>query len=135
MIFDAASCNCNSCMLNLFRFSSCFFKVGNPSPASYIPEPLLGFSPKMTFLERVENTLFGLAGDILFRAYYLDKQDKVMKKYFGDHLPHVENIIKNTSLILVNHHFSLAFPRPYLPNMIEIGGYHINPPKPLPAVS
>lgn len=109
------------------------FWVGNPAPASYIPEPLLGFSPRMTFLQRVENTLFGLVGDIMYRCSYINEQDKVMRKYFGDDLPHLETIIKNTSLILVNHHFSLGFPRPYLPNMVEIGGYHINPPKPLPA--
>lgn len=57
-----------------------------------------------------------------------------MRKYFGVDLPFLDDIIKNTSLILVNHHFSLAFPRPLLPNVIEIGGHHIRSPKPLPAV-
>ena len=89
----------------------------------------------MTFWEKVQNTLYGLMSDFLYDLYYIRKHDEILKKYFGQQTPFVGNIIKNTSLVLVNHHFSLAFPRPYLPNMVEIGGYHIYPPKPLPAVS
>lgn len=89
----------------------------------------------MSFWERVENTLYGVVGDLIYRSYYMRRQDKLLKKHFGGHVPYVADIIKNSSLILVNHHFSLAFPRPYLPNMVEIGGYHINPPKQLPPVS
>lgn len=29
------------------------------------------------------------------------------------------------SLVLLNNHFSLGFPRPYFPNMIEVGGMQI----------
>lgn len=37
------------------------------------------------------------------------------------------------SLVLLNSHFSLGFPRPYFPNMIEVGGMQINQnPAPLP---
>jgi UDP:flavonoid glycosyltransferase YjiC (YdhE family) len=35
--------------------------------------------------------------------------------------------------VLLNSHFSMSFPRPYLPNMIEVGGMHVNhQPTPLP---
>lgn len=89
----------------------------------------------MTFLERLENVLYGLAQELGHRLIYLPAHDKTMRKYFGEDLPPLKNIISNTSLVLINHHFSLAFPRPYLPNMVEIGGFHVDKPKPLPAVS
>lgn len=54
-----------------------------------------------------------------------------MRQYFGDDLPPLQDIIKNTSFVLVNHHHSLGFPRPYVPNMIEIAGMHIDPPQSL----
>ena len=89
----------------------------------------------MTFLERVENFLFTTASELIHTLLHLKSQDEIMRKYFGEDLPPIEDIVKNTSLVLINHHYSLAFPRPLLPNMVEIGGYHINPPKPLPSVS
>lgn len=58
-----------------------------------------------------------------------------MKKHFGEDFPGIHGILLNTSVVLVNHHHALAFPRPYLPNMVEVAGMHINPIKPLPTVS
>lgn len=40
--------------------------------------------------------------------------------------------MKNVSLVLINHHFSTSSIRPFVANMIEIGGIHVAPAKPLP---
>lgn len=40
--------------------------------------------------------------------------------------------MKNASLVLINHHFSTSSIRPMVANMIEVGGIHVEPPKPLP---
>lgn len=40
--------------------------------------------------------------------------------------------MKNVSLVLVNHHFSTSSIRPFVANMIEVGGIHVEPVKPLP---
>lgn len=109
--------------------------MGNPAPASYVPASLVGLSDRMNFWERLENFIFGLTEEVIYRFKTLPDMDKVMRKYFGDDLPPIQDILRNTSLVLVNHHYSLGFPRPYLPNMVEIGGYHVPPPKPLPKVS
>lgn len=89
----------------------------------------------MTFLQRVANFLFDAAASTYFQSVYLHQQDSLLRKHFGDGHPHLKRIMTNTSLVLVNHHNALGAPRPYLPNMIEIGGYHVRPPKPLPNVS
>lgn len=35
-------------------------------------------------------------------------------------------------MVFLNTHFSLSVPRPYLPNMIEVGGMQVSPnPEPL----
>ncbi|XP_067012315.2 UDP-glycosyltransferase UGT5 [Anabrus simplex] len=39
---------------------------------------------------------------------------------------------KNASLVLLNTHFSLSYPRPFTPNTIEVGGMHITPGEKLP---
>ncbi|KAL0270118.1 UNVERIFIED_CONTAM: hypothetical protein PYX00_007627 [Menopon gallinae] len=108
------------------------FMVGNPAPVSYVSDPILGFSSPMTFFERLSNTVFNFLQALNYNLRHLPKQDSLMRKFFGEGLPPIEEIVKNTSLVLVNHHLSLQHPKPYVPNMIEIGGYHIPPPKPLP---
>ncbi|EDW42661.1 GM23918 [Drosophila sechellia] len=48
--------------------------------------------------------------------------------------PSPPSMRKDTSLVLLNNHVSISNPRPYSPNMIEVGGMHVNrkAPKPLP---
>ena len=41
--------------------------------------------------------------------------------------------MKNVSLVLVNNHFSTSSIRPFAVNMIEVGGIHVQPVKPLPS--
>lgn len=87
----------------------------------------------MTFTERVGNLAFSTLERLLLDLYYLPLQNELYKKYF----PHLERdmyeVRKNTALVLLNSHVSLGFPRPYMPNHIEVGGMHINRQrKPLP---
>lgn len=44
------------------------------------------------------------------------------------------NLRSNVALVLLNNHFTMNYPRPFAPNMIEVGGIHINraAPKELP---
>lgn len=39
------------------------------------------------------------------------------------------------SMVMLNSHPSVGVARPLLPNTVEIGGYHIEDPEPLPEVS
>lgn len=57
--------------------------------------------------------------------------EKLMKNYLPDSPP-LSEIQSNVSLILVNGHFSIGLPRPYVPNMVTIGGYHVCEQNPLP---
>nr|CAD7588238.1 unnamed protein product [Timema genevievae] len=59
------------------------------------------------------------------------KSEQVARKYFGDSLPPLEEIARNTSLHLVNTHFSLFHPRPFVPAVVEVGGIHLGEPKKL----
>lgn len=49
----------------------------------------------------------------------------------GKPLPHVADLYRNVSLILVNTHLSVSRPRPKMPGIVYYGGAHIKPPKPL----
>ncbi|XP_049825391.1 UDP-glycosyltransferase UGT5-like isoform X1 [Aethina tumida] len=107
-------------------------RVGNPNNPAYMPNIFLMHSDRMNFLERVENTVVMFI-HTLYYDYIINKNDQVLiKKYFGHNLPSLHEAMFNTSLILVNSHFSLHFSKPLVPNIIEVGGLHIGLVKRLP---
>ncbi|KAI7815290.1 UDP-glycosyltransferase [Rhyzopertha dominica] len=106
-------------------------KVGNPAPASYIPHMMMPFHPPMTFWQRLRNGIFRVYEELNFRLLYYPRMNKILKEFFPN-APPIEELEKNTSLILLNSHVSTNQPVPHVPNMIEIGGFHVKPPKKLP---
>lgn len=110
--------------------------VGNPNPYAYVPDPLLDYGDKMDFWERMWNTIVGTFWRLGRQYYYLPGHDTIMRKHFNDSddLPSVAEIELTTSLVLLNHHFSISYPRPLVPNLVQVGGMHVQAPKKLPQV-
>ncbi|XP_016950388.1 UDP-glycosyltransferase UGT5 [Drosophila biarmipes] len=109
--------------------------VGNVSPLSYIPLVTAGLTDRMTFGERVTNFIDTTIAWLNYRLVHMPEQEKLYKKYFPVASKRVAltDLNRNFSLVLLNQHFSLSFPRPYVPNMIQVGGLHIShKPAPLP---
>ncbi len=46
-------------------------------------------------------------------------------------MPHLRDLIKETSMVFVNSHVSFSGPKPNAPTVIELGGIHIQEAKPL----
>ncbi|XP_063921673.1 UDP-glycosyltransferase UGT5-like [Zophobas morio] len=105
--------------------------VGNPSPPSYVPDIFSDYSSQMTFLERLTNSFTHLYTQVCFNWYVYPKHSKLMKKYIPGEYD-FDQVIHNISIVLLNSHPSINQPVPLVPNMIEIGGFHIKPPKQLP---
>nr|AVT42208.1 UDP-glucuronosyltransferase 40AB1 [Lissorhoptrus oryzophilus] len=105
--------------------------VGNPEPASYIPNVFLSYYQEMTFLERMWNFIFGIIFELNSQLYFYPKQNEILHKYIPD-APHINELNYNISLLLLNSHESINQAVPNVPNMVNIGGYHVDPPKELP---
>uniref|UniRef100_A0A023EW79 UDP-glucuronosyltransferase n=1 Tax=Aedes albopictus TaxID=7160 RepID=A0A023EW79_AEDAL len=108
--------------------------VGTPSPPSYVPNAFLGFSDRMSFKERLLNTLMSATEIVVDTFVDRPAQIEMYQKAFpGQKPPFAELKKKAISLVLLNNHFSLSYPRPYVTGMVEVGGMHVNRvPKPLP---
>uniref|UniRef100_A0A336LS81 UDP-glucuronosyltransferase n=1 Tax=Culicoides sonorensis TaxID=179676 RepID=A0A336LS81_CULSO len=101
--------------------------VRTPSPMSFIPNGLLPFKDKMTFRERIINILFTFYERYLLYTTYLPSQNEMYNSVFPDPKPSFYDLRNSkVALILLNSHFSLGFPRPLMPNIIEVGGMQIN---------
>ncbi|XP_018579870.1 UDP-glucuronosyltransferase 1-9-like [Anoplophora glabripennis] len=57
--------------------------------------------------------------------------NKIMHEYFPE-APDLSEIVYNSSIYFLNSHESINQPVPHVPSMIDIGGFHVNPPKELP---
>lgn len=109
-------------------------QMGLITPWSHVPNLLLNYDDNMNFFERYHNIFVSIM-DWLTRQYmHLPYQAEVANKYFADlaPLPSIDFLLKNVSLILVNTHRSVLPPRPAMPGIINVGGAHIKPAKPLP---
>lgn len=130
------------------------------TPWSHVPHVLLSYTDNMNFLQRFYNVILS-SYEWIYRSWvilpthnrdakeifgYLESKYKniiimtnLNKVHFllsteerGVPLPSVEELERNISLILVNTHRSISPPRPAMPGIINVGGAHIRPPKPLP---
>ena len=105
--------------------------VANPAPTSYVPDAMLSYSSQMTFTERLTNTVFHFYTHILYHLFNFPKHARLYNEYFPNSVPFYDALY-NVSLVFLNSHPSLNQPVPYVPNMVDIGGFHINPTKELP---
>jgi len=109
--------------------------VGNVSPMSYLQSPSAYWHDLQTYGGRLAHFVDRSICWIQWRWRHEEKHQALYRKYFpkiADERP-LSEITKNFALILVNQHFTLAPPQPYAPNVIGVGGMHINQePKTLP---
>uniref|UniRef100_A0A6P7G3E2 UDP-glucuronosyltransferase n=1 Tax=Diabrotica virgifera virgifera TaxID=50390 RepID=A0A6P7G3E2_DIAVI len=105
--------------------------AGNPEVPSYMPDLYQDFPTKMNIWQRGMNSLFIVARRILNDFVFLPVQEE----FVNEHFPHCakgREFYYNVSLTLVNHHETINGARPFVPSMVAIAGFHLNPPKKLP---
>lgn len=109
-------------------------RFGNPDNPSYIPNIFTSYSDHMNFIERIANAITSVLYKMMYHFFSDSPSQQLVREHFGQDVPDLAELAMNTSLLLVNSHFSLNAPRPLVPSVVEIGGLHIPKPKPLPQV-
>lgn len=105
--------------------------VGAPDIPSYMGSIITENKVHTSFYTRMVSFIDYGIYKILSHLYFYHKQNDIIQKYVPNS-PHIYDIIYNTSLIIYNSDVALSQPLPTAPNMIEIGGFHVLPPKKLP---
>jgi UDP:flavonoid glycosyltransferase YjiC (YdhE family) len=108
-------------------FHTSNYAVGNPYNTAHVPNNILEYSDRKTFSERLVNTLFTWYWDIGNELFFFPNQNQLKDEFFGPGYPSVQELRKSASLMLVNQHFSLNYPRPLVPAFVEVGGMHVKP--------
>ncbi|XP_078453339.1 UDP-glucuronosyltransferase 1A5-like isoform X1 [Lampetra planeri] len=102
-----------------------------PAPSSYVPQSMSGFTDYMSFTERVTNMFMGLKQDHLCIDFLLKRFDELARRHLGRDVTAME-LLSNASIWLHRTDFVLDYPRPTMPNMVNVGGMTSGEAKPLP---
>lgn len=109
--------------------------AGTPGHPILYTDLSTDFGENLSFFQKVDAVLFYWYHRYLFFHETLPSMNRVIKKYFGDDAPDLQEILKNTSMMFLNTNPIIHKPRPYGPNVIELGGrMHLKPNKELPPV-
>ncbi|XP_053674279.1 UDP-glycosyltransferase UGT5-like [Anopheles nili] len=102
---------------------------------SHVPHEFLPYTDHMTLPQRAYNSLVSTYELLLRSWYYLPQQEAMVAKYFSflpGPLPSLSELEKQVSVILLNSYPPLTTTRAKVPGLVQVGGLHIKPPKPLP---
>lgn len=80
----------------------------------------------MNFWQRLENFILSAFITFYKNFYYYPEQNKILKEFYPD-APDLNQLNYNASLILLMGHESTQQAVPLVPNMINIGGFHLKP--------
>jgi len=109
--------------------------AGNHFPPSFTPSPMLQYSTEMTFVQRFLNFGMDIMIQLIARLVFEPQAAAIYREKLGDpSIPLPSQIMANASLILSNGHFSISGHKPLLPDVVDVGGIHSHPAKPLPKV-
>lgn len=110
------------------------YYTGSSIPNSFVPNLMLGLPEEMNFKERLINTVGNLYVDVMFKNLFLPANNQMYNDHFPEPKPKLEELRKTkVSMVLANSHISLNGPKPFMSNVVEVGGIHIDTKvKPLP---
>ncbi|CAG9764168.1 unnamed protein product [Ceutorhynchus assimilis] len=100
-------------------------RFGLPDNPSYIPSYLARSGDTMNIYDRIWNIWCVSMAKIMYYWYSTRPSNLLAKNFFGENMPHLDDLAYNTSLQLINSHFSIHTSRPLVPTVIEVGGLHI----------
>ncbi|CAO2639485.1 UDP-glucuronosyltransferase 2A1 [Lemmus lemmus] len=101
-----------------------------PAPISYVPAALSELTDRMSFRERVKNSISYLLQDYIFQSYW-GRWDSYYSRVLGRPTTLCETMGK-AEIWLMRTYWDFEFPRPYLPNFEFVGGLHCKPARRLP---
>ncbi|XP_042204177.1 UDP-glucosyltransferase 2-like [Homarus americanus] len=105
--------------------------LGNVLHPAYASSVHKDYPFPLSFIDRLKNLFYHLYVPGYWRVWGIVP---LIQKAVSAHLPDAPPLLeieKNTSLTLINSHFSFTKAMPLLPTQVEVGGMHCVPGKPL----
>ncbi|XP_035692833.1 UDP-glucuronosyltransferase 2C1-like [Branchiostoma floridae] len=104
--------------------------TGVPNPLAYVPTVGSGLSDRMTFLQRVKNVLVYFAASTMGQLVFERSYDDIAKRTIGDNFTMSAGLAR-TDVWLYQSDLMFDFPKPMMPNMVNIAGHMAEDVNPL----
>ncbi|XP_078655984.1 LOW QUALITY PROTEIN: UDP-glucuronosyltransferase 2C1-like [Branchiostoma floridae x Branchiostoma belcheri] len=104
--------------------------TGAPLPLSYVPLIGSDFTDGMTFLQRLENVVVYSLKSAMLRRAISSAYDELVRTYVGEEET-IQSVTSCTDLWLLQTDILLHYPRPRMPNMVQVGGLNVRVAAPL----
>ena len=88
------------------------------------PSIMSDYVAPMTFFERLGNFYIYHTVNRAF-IKYSKEQEELVEKYFGPGFPSTTDMLREMSLVLVNHHAGISGERFFSSNVIPVPGLHV----------
>ncbi|XP_050344523.1 UDP-glycosyltransferase UGT5-like [Nymphalis io] len=106
-------------------------RFGVPYNPSFVPFLLLEGGTKPTLYQRVERILFDAYFNTAYKFFGQRVDQNTLAQYFDD-IPPLEELGRNMKFLLIYTNSLLTGSKLLPSNVIEVGGFHVAEPKPLP---
>ncbi|XP_078595897.1 UDP-glucuronosyltransferase 1-2-like isoform X3 [Branchiostoma floridae x Branchiostoma japonicum] len=104
--------------------------TGVPLPPSYVPFLFTDFTDDMTFLQRLQNVVLSTVVPVIAQQGVSSYYNELVRKYIGEEET-IQSVTSRTDLWLYRTDNVLDFPRPSMPNMVQVGGLNVRAAVPL----
>ncbi|XP_078683192.1 UDP-glucuronosyltransferase 1-2-like isoform X2 [Branchiostoma floridae x Branchiostoma belcheri] len=104
--------------------------TGVPLPMSYVPYLGTDFTDDMSFTQRLQNAVLYTVVPVLSRRVAGSLYDELGRKYVGEEET-IQSVTSRTDLWLYQTDKLLDYPRPIMPNMVQVGGLNVRVAAPL----
>uniref|UniRef100_A0A4W5JWY4 glucuronosyltransferase n=1 Tax=Hucho hucho TaxID=62062 RepID=A0A4W5JWY4_9TELE len=133
---------CGSILADSFNIPAVYFSRGIPcgldekaaqcpTPPSYVPRLFSGNTDHMDFLGRVKNMLMYSLESYLCTVMFASF-DELTSRYLEKDMTYRE-LLGHGAIWLLRYDYSFEYPKPRMPNMVNIGGINCGKRAPLPA--
>lgn len=97
--------------------------LGNPDDPLLNPDMAYAFAGRMNFEERVWNYLYAGFTRLYYNYYHLEKAQRIAERFHPG--VSVSSIDRNFSLVILGNNHVFGYPKPLLPNVIEVHSLQI----------
>ncbi|XP_019640482.1 PREDICTED: UDP-glucuronosyltransferase 2C1-like [Branchiostoma belcheri] len=105
--------------------------TGVPLPPSYVPFLATVFTDNMTFAQRLQNAVLYTVIPVIARREASSLYDELVRK-FVDEEETIQSVTSRTDLwFYQTDYLLLDYPRPTMPNMVQVGGLNVRAAAPL----
>ncbi|XP_050584128.1 UDP-glucosyltransferase 2-like isoform X2 [Bombus affinis] len=97
--------------------------VGNPDDPLLNPDMAYSFTNKMSLNERIWNIVYTTWTRMYYKYWHLPRAQEIVNKWMPD--VSIEDIDRNFSLVILGNNHVFGYPKPLLPNVIEVHSLQI----------